>query len=238
MSEENLSLDHLRARFREHLLLANYSPETVKEYCYSLDCFYEYLAGGRTIRIEDVTKNILRDYQISLAEGKSRYNKLHCVPYQNIKMKVVVYFFRFLLENDLIKTDMTRGIKYAKEPKRLPRNILTEQEVRKILEQPDIKSSIGFRDRTILEVLYSTAIRQKELRMIDLTDVDYHNGVLNVREGKGGKDRYVPIGKVACKFLEAYIQQIRGSHIGIPLPRRCSFRRRRTASGKARWTCS
>jgi len=81
---------------------------------------------------------------------------------------------RFLHEQNHIVSDPAKDIQYAKQPQRLPRSVLTSSEARKIIHAPDTKTVIGYRDRTILEALYSTGIRKEEVNNLTLNDVDYH----------------------------------------------------------------
>ena len=131
-------------------------------------------------------------------------------------MAAVKQFLRFLKEHDYIITDPASDIEYAREPKRLPRSILSPAEARKIIHAPDTKSLIGYRDRTILEVFYSTGIRKEELNNLTLSDVDYEDGFLRVNNGKGGKDRVVPVGRIACRYFENYINSVRPELVRDP----------------------
>jgi integrase/recombinase XerD len=96
-----------------------------------------------------------------------------------------------------------------KLPKRLPRAVLSVSEMERVLAAPDLATALGLRDRAILEVLYSTGIRRMELVGLDCTDVDPERGTLFVREGKGKKDRLVPIGERAIRWTERYVDQVR-----------------------------
>jgi integrase/recombinase XerD len=96
---------------------------------------------------------------------------------------------------------------------RLPRAILNVSEVEKVISKPDITTSFGLRDRAILEVFYSTGIRRGELCNLNLGDVDFERRVMRVQQGKGRKDRYVPIGRRALLWLEKYLLKSR-PHLG------------------------
>jgi integrase/recombinase XerD len=91
----------------------------------------------------------------------------------------------------------------------LPRNIFSAQEVERILLLCDIDDPIGLRDRAIIEVLYSTGIRRMEVIALKLYELSLERGVLLVRQGKGKKDRYVPIGERAIAWLQKYIEESR-----------------------------
>ena len=113
-------------------------------------------------------------------------------------------------------SDPARDIQYAKIPKALPKGILSPAEARKIIHAPDITSVIGYRDRVILEVLYTSGIRKEELNHLTLGDVDCHDGFLRIDNGKGQKDRIVPLGRIACRYLENYITSVRPELIRDP----------------------
>ena len=93
--------------------------------------------------------------------------------------------------------------------KRLPQAVLTLPEVERLLAVPDVTDPLGIRDRTMLELFYSTGIRRTELCRIELPDVNTERRTLHVRLGKGKKDRVVPIGARAVHWLEHYLQAVR-----------------------------
>jgi integrase/recombinase XerD len=92
---------------------------------------------------------------------------------------------------------------------RLPRHVLTASEAEQVMMQPNVADPLGLRDRAILEVFYSTGIRRMELIRLKLFDLDAERGTLLVRQGKGKKDRFVPIGERAAAWVEKYIREAR-----------------------------
>jgi integrase/recombinase XerD len=122
---------------------------------------------------------------------------------------VIRQFTRYLYKHNLIVSDPGKDIKYARTPKALPKSVLTKTEAKKIIHAPDVKTLMGYRDRTILEILYSSGIRKDEINNLTIRDVDYQDGLIKVNNGKGGKDRFVPIGRIACRYLENYIKSVR-----------------------------
>ena len=131
-------------------------------------------------------------------------------------LSVVKQFTSFLKEHDYIICDPARDIRFAKTPKSLPRGVLSASEARRIIHKTDAKCVIGYRDRVILEVLYSTGIRKEELNNLTLSDVDYADGFLRITSGKGGRDRIVPLGRIACRYLENYIKSVRPELLRFP----------------------
>ena len=86
--------------------------------------------------------------------------------------------------------------------------MLTKEQVERVLEQPNVGNLLGIRDRPILEMLYSTGMRRTELLRLRLIDVDRGLGVATIRQGKGKRDRVVPVGERALMWLDKYLAQV------------------------------
>ncbi len=118
-------------------------------------------------------------------------------------------FYKFLLMNEEISASPCERIDMPKLTRRLPR-FLTLDEVESLLESPPLTSLIGVRDRVMLEVLYATGFRVSELINIKLNDLDMQRGVITTI-GKGEKERIVPIGEEAMKWIKRYVDGVRDS---------------------------
>ena len=118
-------------------------------------------------------------------------------------------FCRWLVANDYLVGDPSEKIPNPKKLHQLPKAILEPKEIQKILKQPDMSTATGYRDKVILEVLYSTAIRREEVANIKLEDLDTESGYIVIREGKGRKDRVVPLGENVCQLIDTYLIGIR-----------------------------
>ena len=125
-------------------------------------------------------------------------------------MASISTFLKFLKDADyfVTPTDPEKGITFAKKPRTLPREILSRDEMTALIEAPDIKTVLGYRDRTIMELLYTTAIRRNECRGLKIQNINYQNCLLRVF-GKGQKERMAPIGRIALKFLDGYVSNVR-----------------------------
>jgi len=206
----------LAEEFAVSMKIRNLSKQTIKGALWRLGKFLDYLEAQGITRIDGITKGVVRTYQVELYQSINKKGRPNTISYQNTMLSAVKQFLRFLKEHDHIVSDPARDIRFAKEPKRLPRGVLTPSEARRILHAPDTKSVIGYRDRTILEVLYSTGIRKDEINNLTIADVDYTDGFLRVNDGKGKKDRVVPLGRIACRYLENYIETVRPELIRDP----------------------
>ena len=116
-------------------------------------------------------------------------------------------FYQYLSREKFIKSNPTINIDSPKIGRPLPKT-MTEEEVEKLLHAPDISLASGFRDRTMLEVLYATGLRVSELVGLSLDQVNLRQGVIRVI-GKGNKERLVPLGEEAVDWLNRYIKEIR-----------------------------
>jgi integrase/recombinase XerD len=200
----------------QYLKIRNFAKRTIDYTCWKIEKFTAYLKQNNIFNIDMITKKIIRSYQIELYQMINAKGIQNSVGHQNNMMSAVRQFTRFLYERDYIVSDPARDIQYAKIPKTLPRSILTKTEARRIIHAPDIKTALGYRDRVILEVLYTSGIRKQEVIQLILNDVDYHDGILKIENGKGGKDRIVPLGRIACRYLENYIKSVRPELIKDP----------------------
>jgi integrase/recombinase XerD len=117
-------------------------------------------------------------------------------------------FYRYLLFDELVDKDPTVLIEGPKLGRKLP-DTLSYLEIEKLLEAIDLSTSEGARNRAMLEVLYSSGLRVSELVDLKLNNVDFEIGFLRV-VGKGNKERLVPVGRDAMKYVKIYLQDIRG----------------------------
>ena len=104
--------------------------------------------------------------------------------------------------------DPTQNLDSPKLGRPIP-DSLTEQEVDRLLEAPDIKTSLGLRDRTMMEVLYATGLRVSELVGLRLEQINLRQGLVRIM-GKGNKERLVPLGEESMDWIESYLKEARG----------------------------
>ena len=194
--------------FTEHMKVKNYSPATTKGYSRELKNFFDYLKENAITDIKRVTRDILKAYQLIITEHRDN-GKGYTTSTISVKIRAVKRFFEFLEASSHILINPAEYIKEPKKETRLPRVVLTEDEARKILDQPNLSTMSGFLDRTVLEVLFSTGIRREEIVNLTIYDCDLQGGMLRVNKGKFAKDRVVPLGKHAVKFLKEYITHVR-----------------------------
>lgn len=123
------------------------------------------------------------------------------------KLAAIKAFYRFMTAEGYMDINPAEVVEAGTKGIKLPR-VLSEDEVVRLLNQPDITTAEGFRDRTMLEVLYATGMRVSELINLTLERVDLNMKYI-IAFGKGNKERIVPLGSVAAEFLQQYLEKVR-----------------------------
>lgn len=123
------------------------------------------------------------------------------------KLAAIKAFYRFMTAEGYMDSNPAEVVEAGTKGIKLPR-VLSEDEVVRLLNQPDITTAEGFRDRTMLEVLYATGMRVSELINLTLERVDLNMKYI-IAFGKGSKERIVPLGSVAAEFLQQYLEKVR-----------------------------
>lgn len=198
-------------RYREHLTLLGRTEGTILCYLSELSPFFAYLEGCG-VNLQQVTREILDGYRMELATRIYRGKPL-TLKTQSRRVSALRAFFRFLTEQRYLLVDPALEFKPPKTGDDIPRTILTEEEVRCLMEVPDVNTPVGLRDRTLLEVFYGTGARNSEVRRLKLDDVDLGAKELRIHQGKGGKSRVVPLGAEGCFWMSRYLARARGQLI-------------------------
>ncbi len=193
----------------ERLRIRNYSENTLRSHRISLDCFLEWCHLRAIASAAEVTPSILENFQRWLYHFRKPDGQPLGFVTQNGRLQTVRFLFQWLARSRLLPYNPASEIELPRVHKRLPKHVLTAEEADRIINQPDLDSPLGLRDRAILEVLYSSGMRRSELVKLKLYDVDLDRGTLRIREGKGGKDRILPLGERACHWTQKYILDVR-----------------------------
>lgn len=184
-------------KFLTHLRIEkNASDFTLKAYKSDLGQFVQFLEDTNT---QKITKKSIRSFLALLFKGGLKSATV------NRKLASLKSFFKFLCMRELVDCDPTLNLYFLKTDRRLP-SFLEYETIMTALEFPDMNTFDGLRDRVILELFYGTGIRLRELVGLNLGDIDFLNGLVKV-EGKGSKQRLVPLGKVTAKYVKKYINQ-------------------------------
>jgi integrase/recombinase XerD len=199
------SVNDILFGFKEHLKVLNRSSATVELYCEQAKCFLD----AEDCDIKAVTRTKLEAYIVGLYDHRTKEGKPYAPGTISVKVRSIKRLFEYLEKANIIFINPAEFIQEPKKESSLPRNILTPAEARAVLDQPNLGTLKGIRDRAILEVFYSTGIRIEELCSLTIYDADLQGGMIRINKGKGKKDRVVPMGKHAVRFLREYIARVR-----------------------------
>jgi integrase/recombinase XerD len=187
--------------FLKHLEAAGLSPASVDKRRTDLLCLQNFLCDVGTVNPRDVTAQTLEDFLTRLRQlGYSHHT---------IESAVTSFrrLFAWLEDQAILFENPARRIKITYARKKLGL-VLTPAQVDRLLSQPDTATTKGLRERAILEVLYATAMRLSECAGLSLFDIDLSNRTVKVH-GKGSKDRLLPLGKQASRYLVLYLEHSR-----------------------------
>jgi integrase/recombinase XerD len=187
----------------------NYSECTVTNRSAYLRRFAVWCADRGLTQAKEVTRPILERYQRYLYHYRRPNGAAISFRGQGVHLTAVRGFFRYLTRTNHLPSNPGADLEMPKVEHRLPRAVLTATEAERILALPDVKDVYGLRDRAILEVLYCCGLRRSEVVKLKLFDIDEERGTLLVRQGKGKKDRMVPIGERALAWVRKYIDEAR-----------------------------
>ena len=196
-------------RFLEWQHVQNYSVLTIENREQYLRYFIQWCDDRGLSRPQEVTKPIIERYQRYLFHYRKKNGEPLSVGSQNTRVTPVKAYFKWLSRQNYILYNPASEIDLPRLEKRLPKHILTQPEAEQVINQPDVNNLFGLRDRAILETFYSTGIRRSELVHINLFDLDTERGTLMIRQGKGAKDRMVPIGERAIRWVLKYRDEVR-----------------------------
>ena len=186
-----------------------YAASTIAARRLHLNQFLEWCDARGLLTPDELTPGVLERYRLWLYHRRQDDGAALSWATQANKLTAVRMLLAWAARSKRITVNPAAELEMPRLPKRLPRAVLSVSEMERVLAQPDLATALGLRDRAILEVLYSTGIRRMELVGLDLTDIDPERGTLFVREGKGKKDRLVPIGERAILWTLRYLDHVR-----------------------------
>jgi integrase/recombinase XerD len=199
----------LLAEYLSWLRVRNYAAATVRNREHYVGEFIKWCDERGLARPADITKPILERYQRFLFHYRKDNGEPLSFPSQNQHLIPVRAFFKWLCRHNHLLSNPASDLELPRAEKRLPKHILTASEAERVLAVPDLADPLGLRDRAILEVFYSTAMRRMELIGLKLYDLDAERGTVMVRQGKGKKDRMIAMGERAFAWARRYVDDAR-----------------------------
>lgn len=213
VSVEPGTLGDYALRYLDDLALHNYSPHTIRHAGIHLRLFLVWCRERGLEEPELVTLDRLRGYQHHLFHYRKADGRALSFVAQSDRLGGVRRFFGWMKRSGHLDQDPAKGITLARVKRRLPKHILTPEEAEAILAQPDLETPMGLRDRALLEVLYATGVRRGELEKLQVEDLQLTSLTLRVEQGKGQKDRLLPLSERAAAWVEKYLEEARPSFV-------------------------
>jgi len=199
----------LLAAYADWLRVRNFAEATIGNREHYVGEFAKWCAERSITHPAEVTKPLLERYQRWLFQYRQKNGKPLTFPSQLQPLIPLRGFFKWLGRNNHILANPAADLELPRGEKRLPKHILTAGEAERVLALPDLGEPLGLRDRAILEVLYSTGMRRMEVAGLKLYDLDEDRGTVMIRQGKGKKDRMVPMGSRAFAWVARYLDEAR-----------------------------
>jgi len=196
-------------RFLANCKVRNYSIYTLKERRCRTLMFISWAEERGIYDVNEVSRATMLGFQRFIAQIEKKHGG-HLAPETQINyFSNVSYLFSWLLKEELIELNPASDVDHLRVPRRLPKAILSHPEIELMMNEADVATSKGVRDRAIMELFYSTGLRRFECFQLKKNDVDLDRAQLFVRLGKGQRDRVVPIGERAIYWVERYLADVR-----------------------------
>ncbi len=185
------------------------SPETIRKKREYLKRFSKWLLEKYQVKIVgDINHEKLKNWHQHLSTLKNPKGYPLQATTINRHLVTIRGFLKYLAKDSTVQSSLQEALPYLQEPKKLPGSVLPHAQVKKLLTKISTNSTEGHRNRTMLELLYSSGIRANELLYLNVADINFSHETAFI-QGKGDKERMVPIGNTARRFLESYIVAVR-----------------------------
>ena len=198
MQISNKEDSNLRSFLNYLLVDKGLSNNTVKAYEADISSFFQWL-DNKDLKYKNLQEDHINQYISFLFQRKMRSSSV------NRKISSIKSFYIFLVKRNFVKNSPLNDLVTPKQEKYLPES-MSEAEVDKLLNSPDVANKIENRDKAMIEMLYATGMRISELVNLKITDVDMKRCVVKVF-GKGSKERLVPFGETALDSLRSYLNE-------------------------------
>jgi integrase/recombinase XerD len=197
-------MDQLLDQFLHYLVVEKgLSQNTIQAYSHGLVRFLEHLRRKKIQEVRDIGKIDIQGFLLALRKKDLKAKSVAR------DLAAIRSFFRFLIQEGILEANPVKNLESPKVAKTLP-EILSLMEIEQILEQPNLQTPLGMRDRAMLEMLYATGMRVSELTHLPTHQVNLEGGYV-LLYGKGSKERIVPLGSEAMKWVALYLKGARGT---------------------------
>ena len=212
------SLECHISEFLEWSQVRGFAETTIATRRRELDRLHRWLAERGVTRTAEVTKPMMERYQRWLFHYRKANGQPLTFLTQKNRLMPLRTFFSWATRTNRILYNPAADIELPRVEHRLPKHVLSAVEVETVLSQPDLTDPLGVRDRAILELFYATGIRRAEMLRVRLYDFDFERRALSIRQGKGKRDRTVPVTERAIAWVLRYLTDVRPRLVMEPDP--------------------
>lgn len=205
----NSGLNQYMEDYLNTMLIIGRSEHTHRRHQSALRSLIVWCENQEIHELHEVTKMTLKSYRKYLYDYRQTNSKPLTKGSLNSKLTPLKKFIQWCAKEHLINDDFVYDLEIPKKPRGIPTKILMHEAIEHILQQPNINTMEGLRDRVIMEVLYSTAIRRSEITYLKCQDIDLIRHTIKINESKNGQDRFVPISVRALKWVKRYLKDVR-----------------------------
>ena len=169
--------------------------------------FFLFLQFRRVESFEEVDPKLMLEYQIYVSRMRNKFGNKYDTASQNLHIRVLRVMFGWLIQCGEMTTNHAEEIVLAKEARKLPKDILSVEEIGRFLDALPTETPADLRDKSLLELLYGTGLRRSEVIGVKVDDVNVEDKSIFLENCKGGKDRVVPVSGQALHWLEEYLNE-------------------------------
>jgi integrase/recombinase XerD len=195
--------------FESWMGVRGYTTATIEARRRAIVFFVAWLAERNIGRPAEVTRVMIERYQRHLFQLRKPNGQPLTLRSQAARLTPLRAFFKWATRHHIVAVNPAAELELPRMEQRLPKPALTVSEAEQVLAVADLTSPVGLRDRAMLEVFYSTGMRRAELAGLHLHDVDVERRTVLIRQGKGRKDRMIPIGQRALDWIDRYLTTAR-----------------------------
>lgn len=213
LGEPPMGLTYQGEQYLQWLKRRGNRPDTIQSVFMDLRLFFEWCAKRDTQDITSINAALLESYQRYVSNCRKSTGEYLTARTRAGRINTVRELCAYLIREEIILNNGAAELQLPRLPKTLPCGILTPEEIERLLKQPNTASLDGLRDKAMLELTYATGMRAVELVALDVADFDVEREAIRIRNIANGREREVPIGKRAVKWLQQYLSVTRSEWI-------------------------
>jgi integrase/recombinase XerD len=210
------ALAALMEKHLDALRIQNYSEYTIKGRRVHIRFFLDWCQERGITEPVDVTRTVLESYQRHVFHYRKKNGEPLGFRGQHDRLVPLRVWFRWMARQHHILHNPASELELPRTGFRLPKAVLTANEAEQIIQMTNVHTPLGLRDRAILETLYTTGMRRIELISLKLWDLDLERATVIIRQGKGKKDRVIPLGDRTALWVRKYLDEARPQLVSEP----------------------